>query len=70
MAENSSFRGGNAGGGVQNKPTNADAERVDEYDGKFKERADEYGEDAKFGTDQLPVQDDKMPASGLKSVGG
>lgn len=71
MADNSSFRGGSAGGNnTQNKPTEADSKRVDEYEKGYKERAEEYDEAAKFGTDQLPVQNDKLPASGLKGVGG
>ena len=68
--EKSSFKGG-AAAAVQNKPTTEDSERADEY-GKnsYKERADEYSEAQKFGTDQLPVTHDKLPATGLKNVGG
>ena len=69
MAENSSFRPG-GGNNTQNKPTKADSERRDEYNGGYKERANEYNETAKFGTDQLPVQNDPLPAKGLKNVGG
>jgi hypothetical protein len=70
MAENSSFRGGSAGNNTQNKPTESDSKRVDEYDKQYKDRADQFGEAEKFGTDQNPVHNDKLPASGLKGVGG
>ncbi len=69
--EKTSFTGGGAANDVQNKPTKEDSERPDEYGkGTYKERADQYGEAEKFGTDQLPVTHDKLPAKNLKSVGG
>jgi hypothetical protein len=69
MAEQSSFKPG-AGAGGQNKPTDADVKRKDEYDDKYKERADQYGEAEKYGTDQNPVKHDPLPAKGLHGVGG
>lgn len=34
---------------------------VDAYDGKYKNRADTASAEEKFGTGQMPVQDDKVP---------
>lgn len=70
MSENSSFKSGQGSQGVQNKPTKEDGNPKDEYRGGYKERHDQYGEDALFGTDQLPVTNSPMAGKGLKSVGG
>lgn len=67
--EKSSFKGG-GGAGAQNKPSKEDSERKDEYGGGYKDTADGLSEAQKFGTDQIPVTHDKLPASGLKNVGG
>lgn len=53
-----------------NSPRKADVERVDEYDGKYKDRSQTMSEAEKFGTNQLPVQNDPLPAKGLRQVGG
>jgi hypothetical protein len=55
---------------TQNKPTKEDSERKDEYGGQYKDRCDELSEAQKFGTDQLPVQNDALPAKNLKNAGG
>ncbi len=68
--ENSSFKGGQGSEGVQNKPKPEDSAPKDEYHGNYKERADQYGEAEKFGTDQLPVTDSPVAGRNLKSVGG
>ena len=55
---------------TQNKPTKEDSERKDEYGGQYKDASDGKSEAQKYGTDQLPVENDPLPAKGLKSVGG
>ena len=42
----------------------------DEYDGKYKDRAEGMTEAELWGTDQIPVKHDPLPAKNLKSVGG
>lgn len=69
MAENNSFKTGGGGGDVQNKPGEAWKDK-DEYGGQYKDPAQTLTEAQKFGTDQLPVQNDALPAKGLKGVGG
>lgn len=54
----------------QNKPTEEDVKRKDEYGGSYKDAADGLSEAQKFGTDQLPVQEKPLSAKNLKSVGG
>jgi hypothetical protein len=68
VAEQNSFKTG-GGGDVQNKPGDAWKDK-DEYGGGYKDAADGLSEAQKFGTDQLPVQNDSLPAKGLKGVGG
>ena len=67
--ETSSFRPGGAND-VQNKPSRDDAFRKDEYGGAYKEHGVGLSEAERFGTDQMPVQHDAIPAKGLKGVGG
>ena len=66
----SSFKSGNANSPATQKPSKEDSERKDEYGGKYKCNDDGLSEAQKFGTDQLPVKNDPLPASGLKSIGG
>lgn len=71
MSEDNTFKSGSTGGDQQNKPTKEDSERKDEYgNNTYKCRSSGMSEQQLFGTDQLPVQDDPLPAKGLKSVGG
>jgi hypothetical protein len=68
--EKSSFGGGDAASPSQNKPTNEDQYRSDEYGGKYKDACDGMSEAQKFGTDQIPVKNDPLPAKNLQKVGG
>lgn len=62
----SSFKSGNANSPATQKPSQA----ADEYEGRYKDAADGLSEAQKFGTDQLPVKNDPLPAKGLRSAGG
>lgn len=66
----SSFKPGNANSPTTSAPSKADSERRDEYEGRYKDASDGLSEAQKFGTDQLPVRNDPLPAKGLRSVGG
>jgi len=70
MAEKSSFSGGSANSNTQNKPKDEDGKRVDEYGGSYKDPAQSLSEAEKFGTSENPATAEKLPAKGLKSVGG
>lgn len=54
----------------QNKPTKEDSAPKDSYLGRYKSADKGKSEAEKFGTDQNPVQNDPLPAKGLKSMGG
>jgi hypothetical protein len=64
------FKPGNANSPSTVKPSKADAERRDEYEGRYKDAADGMSEAQKFGTDQMPVQHDPLPATKLRTAGG
>lgn len=70
MAEKSSFKQGSANANTQNKPTDADVARADEYNGSYKDPALSISEEEKFGNGDNPVQTEKLPAKNLRSSGG
>ena len=47
-----------------------DVARKDEYHGRYEDSSSKKSEVEKFGTDQIPVQNDPLPAKGLREVGG
>jgi len=55
---------------TQNKPTQQDSERKDEYLGGYKDGSEGLSEAQKFGTDQIPVTHDALPAKNLQKAGG
>lgn len=68
--EQSSFKAGSANSLNQNKPSQEDARRVDEYGGQYRCRSQGTGDVERFGTDKYPVQHDALAARGLRNVGG
>jgi len=71
MAEQDTFRGGNATpDDKQNRTPKEQAAPVDEYGGQYKQPTLGESEQQKFGTNEYPVQNDALPAKNLKSTGG
>jgi len=54
---------------AQNKATDADVRRADEYGGRYRSSTEGVSEDQMWGHNQNPVQNDALPAKNLRSVG-
>jgi len=67
--ERSSFTPGNANAPTQNKKSEADVTRSDEYGGSYKSSCDGVSDDQKWGGNQNPVQNESLPAKNLNSAG-
>jgi hypothetical protein len=52
---------------VQNKPTEKDVLKKDEYLGGYKDRAQTASEEEKFGGNQNPSISDPLPAKNLRA---
>lgn len=70
MAEKSVFVGGNASGSPKKLSAEDVSSGKDTYGGKYQDAALTLSEQEKFGTNLNPVQNQPLPAKGLRNVGG
>lgn len=68
MAESSSFKQGTGTGGTSEKPEASNGK--DTYKGGYKDPATTLSEAEKWGTNEIPLKNDELPAKNLKSTGG